>query len=126
MRFSFWTVVAVVAWLILVSLLIVSLGFVLLSSPEVIYGSLHPGELCALLRDPAFPCCLRQYAHRRIGGLVGSLVLGSIMAFCIARFEIRGGRFVSLLAIFALVSPPFIGAYSWIVLFGSGGLVAKR
>jgi iron(III) transport system permease protein len=32
---------------------------------------------------------------------------------------------VSLLAILALVSPPFIGAYSWIVLFGSGGLVRQ-
>jgi iron(III) transport system permease protein len=30
---------------------------------------------------------------------------------------------VSLLAILALVSPPFIGAYSWIVLFGAGGVV---
>ena len=27
------------------------------------------------------------------------------------------------LAILALVSPPFIGAYSWIVLFGAGGFV---
>jgi ABC-type spermidine/putrescine transport system permease subunit II len=45
------------------------------------------------------------------------------MGFCISRFHIAGGRFVSLLAILALVSPPFIGAYSWIVLFGAGGLV---
>ena len=59
------------------------------------------------------------------GGLVGSLVLGSAMAFCMARIEIRGSRIVSLLAILALVSPPFIGAYSWIVLFGSGGLVRQ-
>src|SRR5690606_29457632 len=57
------------------------------------------------------------------GGLVGAIVLGSIMAFCISRFQIKGGRFVSLLAILALVSPPFIGAYSWIVLFGAGGVV---
>ena len=47
------------------------------------------------------------------------------MAFCMARLEIRGSRFVSLLAILALVSPPFIGAYSWIVLFGSGGPSGK-
>jgi iron(III) transport system permease protein len=51
------------------------------------------------------------------------LLLGSIMAFCVSRFIIKGSRFVSLLAILALVSPPFIGAYSWIVLFGAGGLV---
>ena len=54
---------------------------------------------------------------------MGALILGSIMGFCISRFHIAGGRFVSLLAILALVSPPFIGAYSWIVLFGAGGLV---
>src|SRR5690606_8633465 len=57
------------------------------------------------------------------GGLLGALLLGSIMAFCVSRFVIGGGRFVSLLAILALVSPPFIGAYSWIVLFGAGGVV---
>ena len=48
MRLSFWTLVSIFAWVILIALLVVPLGSVLLSSLQDQAGRLHPGQLCAL------------------------------------------------------------------------------
>ncbi|MBM6592502.1 ABC transporter permease [Microvirga pudoricolor] len=125
MRLNFWTVVSILAWLILIVLLVIPLGSVLLSSMQDAAGNFSLANYERFFTTPRFRTAFVNTLIVGFGGLVGSLVLGSIMAFCMARLEIKGGRFVSLLAILALVSPPFIGAYSWIVLFGSNGLVRQ-
>ena len=124
-RLDFWLVVSIGAWVILVLFLVLPLGSVLVSSLRDDAGRFTLGNWSSLFWTPRY---LNAFVNTLIvgfGGLAGALLLGSIMAFCVSRIHIRGGRLVSLLAILALVSPPFIGAYSWIVLFGSGGLVRQ-
>lgn len=122
-RLNFWTIVAIFTWLLLIGLLFLPVGSVLLSSFYDEAGGFTFANYVKFLSEPRFHQAFFNTLVVGFGGLVGALLLGSIMAFCISRFVIRGSRFVSLLAILALVSPPFIGAYSWIVLFGAGGLV---
>jgi iron(III) transport system permease protein len=38
---------------------------------------------------------------------------------------LHGRAAIQTLAVMALVSPPFIGAYAWIVLFGANGVVRQ-
>ena len=59
------------------------------------------------------------------GGMTGALILGVTLAFVTTRFHIYGRALIQTLAVIALVSPPFIGAYAWIVLFGASGVVRK-
>ncbi|MET0427937.1 MAG: iron ABC transporter permease [Microvirga sp.] len=125
MRIGFWTLASLLAWLILAVLLVVPLGSVLLSSVHDPSGGLTFANYERFFATPRFRTAFVNTLIVGFGGLAGSLVLGSIMAFCMARLEIRGSRLISLMAILALVSPPFIGAYSWIVLFGSNGLVRQ-
>lgn len=122
-RFDFWTVVMLLTWAILLLLLFIPVGSVLLSSFYDTSGNPTLDNYMRFLAEPRFQRAFLNTLVVGFGGLVGALVLGSIMAFCISRFEIAGSRFASLLSILALVSPPFIGAYSWIVLFGAGGVV---
>ena len=122
-RLNFWTLVAIFTWLLLIGLLFLPVGSVLLSSFYDEAGNFTFGNYVKFLSEPRFHEAFFNTLVVGFGGLAGALLLGSIMAFCISRFVIAGSRFVSLLAILALVSPPFIGAYSWIVLFGGGGLV---
>ncbi len=122
-RFEFWTIVTILTWGMLALLLFVPVGTVLLSSFFDQSGNLTGGNYLKFVSEPRFRQAFINTLVAGFGGLAGALLLGSIMAFCVSRFVIAGGRFVSLLAILALVSPPFIGAYSWIVLFGAGGLV---
>ncbi|MEQ1937118.1 iron ABC transporter permease [Mesorhizobium sp. CN5-321] len=124
-RLNFWTIVAILTWLLLLGLLFVPVGSVLLSSFYDEAGNFTLVNYAKFLSEPRFHQAFLNTLVVGFGGLIGALLLGSIMAFCISRFVIAGARFVSLLAILALVSPPFIGAYSWIVLFGGGGLVRQ-
>jgi len=124
-RLNFWTIVAILTWLLLLGLLFVPVGSVLLSSFYDEAGNFTLVNYAKFVSEPRFHQAFLNTLVVGFGGLIGALLLGSIMAFCISRFVIAGARFVSLLAILALVSPPFIGAYSWIVLFGGGGLVRQ-
>lgn len=58
-------------------------------------------------------------------GTLGACLLGVPLAFFTARYHIRGKTFISTLAILVLVSPPFIGAYAWIMMFGANGMVTN-
>ncbi|MCR4521130.1 MULTISPECIES: iron ABC transporter permease [Bosea] len=124
-RPDFWTLVAVGAWAILIVLLLIPLGLVLVSSFRDESGALTLANWQRLFTSTRYFNALINTLIVGFGGLAGALLLGSVMAFCMARLRIKGGRFVSMMAILALVSPPFIGAYSWIVLFGSGGIVRQ-
>ncbi|ODT81273.1 MAG: ABC transporter permease [Pelagibacterium sp. SCN 64-44] len=122
-RFDFWTLVMIATWAILLLLLFIPVGSVLLSSFFDTTGNATLDNYVKFASEPRFQRAFLNTLVVGFGGLAGALLLGAIMAFCISRFQIKGSRFVSLLAILALVSPPFIGAYSWIVLFGAGGVV---
>lgn len=54
-----------------------------------------------------------------------SCIIGVFIAYVMTRYNIPGKTFLHVLIILSLMSPPFIGAYSWIVLLGRNGLVAK-
>lgn len=52
-----------------------------------------------------------------------SLLLGIPLAFFTTRYRIRGSAALNTLAVLALLSPPFIGAYSWITMLGRNGFL---
>lgn len=54
-----------------------------------------------------------------------TLLLGVPMAYLMTRYNIFGKKYIHILIIMCLMSPPFIGAYSWILLFGRAGLVTR-
>ena len=60
-----------------------------------------------------------------VGGMLGACLLGIPLAYFTTRYAIRGRSLISTLSIMALVSPPFIGAYSWIVVLGNNGWLTQ-
>ncbi len=52
-----------------------------------------------------------------------TLLIGVPLAYCTTFFRVRGSRVLELLIIIAMMSPPFIGAYSWILLCGRSGWI---
>ena len=52
-------------------------------------------------------------------------IIGVPIAYVMTRYNIAGKQLLHILIIMSLMSPPFIGAYSWIILMGRNGLVAK-
>ena len=54
-----------------------------------------------------------------------STLVGVPIAYLMTRYNVAGKRLLHVFIITSLMSPPFIGAYSWIILLGRAGLVAK-
>lgn len=52
-------------------------------------------------------------------------VIGVPIAYLMTRYNVPGKQIFHILIIMSLMSPPFIGAYSWIILLGRNGLLAK-
>ena len=54
-----------------------------------------------------------------------SLIVGILFSYFYSLFDIKGKAFLQTMAILACMSPPVIGAYSWIQMFGNGGIFTK-
>ncbi len=52
-----------------------------------------------------------------------SALLGIPLAFFTTRYKIKGSNLLNTLSVLALLSPPFIGAYSWITMLGRNGFL---
>ena len=54
-----------------------------------------------------------------------SLLIGVPLAYIMSFFKIRGKGIIEILIIISMMSPNFIGAYSWILLLGRSGVVTQ-
>lgn len=56
---------------------------------------------------------------------LAATVIGVPIAYIATRYTIKGKKLLDLLIILSMLSPPFIGAYSWILLFGRSGFITN-
>ena len=54
-----------------------------------------------------------------------TMVTGTMMAYFMKTVSIKGKKIIDMLVIVSILSPPFIGAYSWIILLGRAGVITK-
>jgi iron(III) transport system permease protein len=54
-----------------------------------------------------------------------ALVIAFPLAYFMTMFRIAGNRTVQMLILASMMSPPFIGAYSWILLLGNNGMITQ-
>lgn len=54
-----------------------------------------------------------------------SVVIGVPMAYLLSRYAVRGKKLIHIFIIMSLMSPPFLGAYAWVMLFGRAGVVTQ-
>lgn len=54
-----------------------------------------------------------------------AFVIAFPLAYFMTMFRIPGNRAIQVLILASMMSPPFIGAYSWILLLGNNGLITR-
>ena len=54
-----------------------------------------------------------------------AFVIAFPLAYFMTLFRIPGNRTIQVLILASMMSPPFIGAYSWILLLGNNGLITR-
>jgi iron(III) transport system permease protein len=56
---------------------------------------------------------------------LGAVLVGVPAAYFTTRYDIWGRGFVRAAVVITFVSPPFIGSYSWVILFGRSGVISS-
>ncbi len=59
------------------------------------------------------------------GATLIALAIGVPLAIVLSRFRLRGAPFLRIMIVMSMLSPPFVGAYAWILLFGRAGFVTQ-
>lgn len=54
-----------------------------------------------------------------------TVIIGVPMAYVMTRYNVYFKRIINIMIIMSLMSPPFIGAYSWIMLLGRNGAITN-
>lgn len=56
---------------------------------------------------------------------VMATIVGVPIAYIATRYRIKGKKILDMMVIMGMISPPFIGAYSWVLLFGRSGVITS-
>lgn len=125
-RFSIWT---------LFTLLIVAFFVVFLLYPLVIVlyksvisgdsGQLSFGYFTKFFHQKYYWSTLVNSFKVTICATLISVVIGLPIAYFMRSTKIKGKNFLEIAIIISYLSPPFIGAYSWIQLLGRQGVITK-
>ncbi|CCO49527.1 putative ABC-type Fe3+ transport system,permease component [Vibrio nigripulchritudo SOn1] len=125
-QLDFWSFVSIVTVAILFILLILPIFSVfVVSFFDANTGAFTLDNYIKVFTKNYYLTGLKNSLYVGFMGTLGACLLGVPLAFFTARFHIWGKQFISTLAILVLVAPPFIGAYAWIMMFGSNGFVTN-
>ena len=122
-----WSVGLLTA-VVLVGLLVYPIGKTLLSSFVPQGSPLAFGELSFVNFQRFFTSPLYQsaFVHSLVVSLSSTAIATLIAlpaAFAMARVDIPYKNLILSLSVIPLIAPPFIGAYSWVILLGRSGIV---
>lgn len=125
-KLDFWTIITISIALIFVLMLVYPLFSLFLSG----FKDNATGEFTISNFTKFFQ---KKYYYK---GLLNSflisvcvtflaVLIGAPMAYLTSAFKIKGKGLAEILVIISMLSPPFIGAYSWVLLCGRSGVITE-
>jgi len=124
--FSFWNMTKIIVLLFVLTFLIYPFSSMIINSFR------EPGSKAFSLENfrtffslPYYYETLFRSLKIALITMVITLLVGLPIAYLMTRFNVAGKKALHILMIISLMSPPFIGAYSWIILFGRSGVITK-
>jgi iron(III) transport system permease protein len=123
---DFWSVILFLTITMLAVLLFLPIGKVMmLSFIDADTGQYSLNNYSTVLGHRYYVTAIKNTLIVGGLGMLGACILGIPLAYCMSRYHIPGKALISTLAVLALVSPPFIGAYAWIMIFGANGIATN-
>jgi len=120
-----WLVALAFSYALLLFLIAYPLALLFLSSVRTEGGGWSLAHFRDFLALRYYRAALEHSLY--VGGMVTLLctLIGVPLAAAVARWGVPGKVLLRALVVLPLVSPPFIGAYSWILLLGRNGWVTN-
>lgn len=124
-KFDAWTVVTIVCTLFFIMFLVYPILQIFVKSiysPETGFSFEYFQKF---FTKPYYTNSLLNSFKVTICATILAAAIGTPMAYIMKTMEIKGKGFLDIVIIISMLSPPFIGAYSWILLLGRNGAVTK-
>jgi len=123
---NFWTVVSLSGIVLFLVLLVYPL--LRLAIPSLIAsddGQSFISIYVSLFTTAYYRISLINSVILSLSATVLALLLGTSLAYLVSRYDLRGKLVIRAAIVLTFVSPPFIGAYSWVLLFGNNGVITS-
>ena len=124
-EFGFWSIVVIV-------LLVLAAIFIVYPLAKLFYQSFFPkggtfslSNYAKFFSKKYYMVGLRNSMLICVCTTILGTLIGIPMAYISTRFNIWGKRIINMAVVLSMLSPPFIGAYSWILLLGRAGFITK-
>ena len=125
-RFGFWGFVVLAAFALALFFLVYPLiGMLSRSFLPNEGGGFSLINYVDFFRLPYYFNTLKHSFAVSITTTIFAILLGVPMGYVVARFNIPGKKVLNAMVVISLLSPPFIGAYSWIMLLGRNGFITN-
>lgn len=126
LKWDFWTFIILLAYIIMFMFVVYPLATLTISS----LASEKGGGIS--FQNYIDFITLKYYRSALINSFVISglatifaIMIGFPLAYVSTRYDIRFKGILQMIIIMSLLSPPFIGAYSWIMLMGNNGIITN-
>ncbi|NBD24142.1 ABC transporter permease [Paenibacillus glycinis] len=124
-RWDFWTGFTLFMYAFLLVVVVYPLCALLISSLYDKQGDFTFANYWDFLRLKYYRNALLNSFKLSSLSALFALLIGVPLAYVSVRTDIRGKGALNILVIMSLLSPPFIGAYSWIMMLGNNGFLKR-
>lgn len=123
-KIDFWTAVTIViSILFLIFLIYPLLSLFLTGFQDVETGKFTMEHFARFFRKRYYYQTLFNSLKVAVCVTLLAIILGSALAYFMSFYKVLGSSGLEILIIISMLSPPFIGAYSWILLLGRSGTI---
>ena len=124
-RFDFWTFVGMLSLLFFGLFLIIPVIRMAVYSFLSSEGTFTLDNFAKFFSRPYYTRALLNSVKVVFCATILTMLIGVPLAYVMTMFKIRGAKLINILIVISMLSPPFLGAYSWILMFGRSGELTK-
>ena len=124
-RVNSWTIVTILAVCLLLVFVVYPFSVLVIHSFVTEVGEISFAHYAQFFQSGYYMQTLLNSFKVSVAATVLAALIGIPMAYFTSRYRIFGKSVIDNMCILAMLSPPFIGAYSWIVLLGRAGVITK-
>ncbi len=125
-RFDYWSIVTIVSVLFFLIFFIYPVSKIFVNSViDSETGKLSLSAFKKFFSREYYTVTILNSFKVTLAATLITMVTGTLMAYIMKTVNIKGKAIVDMIVIVSILSPPFIGAYSWIILLGRAGIITK-
>lgn len=124
-RIDFWFVITIISMVFFGLFLIYPVSRLVINAFQTrdAIGDFSIGNFIKFFSKPYYINAILNSIKVTFFATILTIAIGVSLAYITTNIKIKGVKIVNVLIIISMFSPPFIGAYSWILMLGRAGVI---